>query len=113
MLSLPGTFAFIVAALDASAGFVLARTAGEESEILTIAVDPERRRHGLGRKLLVAAMDEARKRGAQEMFLEVADDNRAALTLYRAAGFSDVGTRAGYYSEGGKLRDALTLKRSI
>jgi len=105
-LGLPGAFGWI----DPSGGMVLARVAADEAEILTLAVIPARRRHGIGRALLRRAIAAAAQRGAASMFLEVAADNAAALGLYRGLGFRDVGRRARYYPGGG---DALVLRAAI
>lgn len=88
-------------------GFVLARVVADETEILTLAVDPLVQRQGAGRSLLQAAMDDARQRGAAAMFLEAAPSNAAALALYGSAGFVQVGRRPRYYPGGG---DALVLR---
>ena len=101
LLVTPGTFAY---AHDD--GFVLARAAGGEAEILTLAVAPQARGKGLGRALLQAAIKKARTMGAQTMFLEVGTDNPAALALYAGLGFAKVGMRKGYYSG----TDALVLR---
>jgi len=102
LLVTPGTFAY---AHDD--GFVLARAAGEEAEILTLAVAPAARGRGLGRGLLQAAIARARELGAKTMFLEVGADNPAALALYAGLGFTKCGMRKGYY---GGTSDALVLK---
>ena len=102
LLVTPGTFAF---AHDD--GFVLARAAGGEAEILTLAVAPAARGQGLGRGLLQAAIIKARELGAQTMFLEVGADNPAALALYAGLGFAKCGMRKGYY---GGAADALVLR---
>jgi len=104
LLAAPGTFAFHHA--DA---FVLARSAGGEAEILTLAVAPPARRKGLGRILMQMAGDEAVRLGADVMFLEVGTGNRAALALYGALGFQRVGLRQAYYGTG----DALVLKAAL
>jgi ribosomal-protein-alanine N-acetyltransferase len=104
MLAHPGAFAF-----HHHDGFVLARVAAGEAEILTLAVAPSARGKGLGRVLLEAAIDAARTKGAKEMFLEVGADNPAALALYAGLGFANVGTRKGYYAG----RDALVLRLSL
>ena len=101
LLVTPGTFAF--AHED---GFVLARAAGGEAEILTLAVTPAARGKGLGRKLLQAAISKAHAMGAQTMFLEVGTENPAALALYARLGFAKIGTRKAYYGSG----DALVLR---
>ena len=90
-------------------GFVLARAAGGEAEILTLAVAPKARGRGLGRALLKAAIIEAQKRGADALFLEVGSDNPAALALYAGLGFANVGSRKGYY----RGMDALVLRLSL
>jgi len=104
LLAGPGTFAFHL-----QQGFIVARVAAGEAEILTLAVHPEARGRGLGRALLVAAASHAETQGAGEMFLEVAADNPPALALYAGQGFVRVGGRKGYY--GG--RDAFILRRPL
>ena len=103
-LAAPGAFAF-----HDRDGFVVARVASDEAEILTLAVTPGARGKGLGRALLSAAIAEAQSRGAKAVFLEVGRDNPAALALYAALRFANVGSRKGYY--GG--RDASVLRLSL
>lgn len=88
------------------AGLVVWGRVLDEAEILTIAVLPPWRRHGVGGRLLAAAMDAAAAAGAASMFLEAAADNTAALALYHRHGFERVGLRRGYY--GGV--DAVTMR---
>jgi ribosomal-protein-alanine N-acetyltransferase len=113
MLSIPGTYGFVAAFAQASVGFILARATVGEAEILTIAVDPPHRGKAIAYEMLLAALAEARQRGVQEMFLEVAEDNDAALKLYDKAGFVPVGRRPSYYKEAGRIVDALTLRRAL
>jgi ribosomal-protein-alanine N-acetyltransferase len=94
-------------------GAMLIRTAGGESEILTIAVAPDARRQGHATGLLSAALDEAANRGAATAFLEVAVDNPAAVALYRRAGFVEIGRRRGYYRRRQGAADALIMRRSL
>ena len=105
LLGTPGTFAF-----HGGDGFVLARTAGDEAEILTLAVAPAARGRGLGRALLQAAIAQARAMGAQILFLEVGADNPQALALYAGLGFAKVGARKAYYSTPSGGTDALLLR---
>jgi ribosomal protein S18 acetylase RimI-like enzyme len=77
---------------------VLARIAGGEAEILTLAVAPHARGKGLGRALLQSAIARAETQGAHAVFLEVGSDNPHALTLYAGLGFGKVGMRKGYYA---------------
>lgn len=105
-LAQPGGFGFVAAA----GGFVLARVAADESEILTLAVAPAARRRGLARLLLHRARMEAATRGAASMVLEVAAANDPAQALYAAAGFVPVGRRRRYYPNGA---DALVLRAPL
>ena len=50
--------------------------------IAMLAVDPTRRRCGLGRKLVQMTIDDMHKAGADECILETELDNQAALNLY-------------------------------
>ncbi len=119
-LVLPGMTAFVGQSADqAPAGFVLARIAGGESEIITIGVTPEARRSGLARRLAAAVIADARHHGAQSVFLEVADDNHAAQALYAGLGFAATGRRPGYYrrrradGSGDERLDAIVMSRHI
>jgi len=91
-------------------GFVLIQLAGEEGEILTIAVRPRHRRLGAGRRLVSAALALAAAGGARKVLLEVAEGNLAARALYAAVGFAVIGRRRGYYGRAKASReDALVL----
>jgi ribosomal-protein-alanine N-acetyltransferase len=91
------------------AGYVFCREVAGESELLNLAVDPELRRGGVGRMLLVAAIDWLTLRGARETFLEVRASNAAAIALYEGAGFRAVGRRPGYYQR--PPEDAILYRR--
>jgi ribosomal-protein-alanine N-acetyltransferase len=113
LLDSPGVFALAAREEQVVRGFILARAIAGEAEILTLAVEPDQRRQGLGRALLAAAEGAARAAGAETLFLEVAADNPAAIALYRAAGFESVGRRRGYYARAGGVVDALVLRKAL
>jgi ribosomal-protein-alanine N-acetyltransferase len=98
----------------APVGFVLARLAGGEGEILTIAVARSQRRQGLGWQLMDAVLRELHAERAEALFLEVDETNVAAIALYRRLGFREVGKRANYYqsSENGPT-GALVMRRDL
>jgi ribosomal-protein-alanine N-acetyltransferase len=111
LLATPGAFALILNdAVDEPAGFVIARAAAGECEMLSLGVVPGARRRGFGRHLLEAFAAHARKLGAGELLLEVAEDNCAARALYAAAGFTQVGRREGYYQSAAGVRSALVMR---
>jgi len=64
-------------------------TAASECYVSELYVVPARRRRGLGRGLLDAAVELARDRGADQMDLATSEDNLAARSLYESAGFSN------------------------
>lgn len=95
-------------------GFAIGRVAADEAELLTIAVAPEARRKGLGRRLLAAFEAEAARRGAAVAFLEVAETNAAARALYTGAGWRETGRRRGYYRVDEATRlDAIVMTREL
>ncbi|MGC9269376.1 GNAT family N-acetyltransferase [Acidiphilium sp.] len=101
---------FVFGYVTAQGGAVIACAVADEAEILTIAVAPEARRQGIARTLLALVIDEATRRGARSLFLEVAQTNQAALGLYRSAMFSNTGIRRDYYAPG---QHALLLRRRL
>ena len=72
----------------------------DELHITLLAVEPTRRRRGLGRAVLQGLLQLAGRRGARHATLEVAAGNGAALALYAQAGFQEAGRRRGYYRNG-------------
>ncbi len=102
---LPGSFLML-----RPHGFLIGRTVLDEAELLTLAVDPDHRRQGIGRALLDHFAGQARSSGARSGYLEVASDNRAAQALYAAAGWRQSGLRRSYYGPG---IDALILTTSL
>lgn len=77
--------------------FVLGRVIGDEAEVLTLATHPDFQRKGMAKAQLAAFLAEASDKGAARVFLEVADTNFAAKTLYIRNKFNVVGHRSRYY----------------
>ena len=107
LLAMPGAYGWLAAG-EQPEGFVMARIAADEAEILTLLVLPPYRRTGLARRLLEAALGNAKMQGVEKMYLEVASSNEAAQQLYTKVGFILVGRRKAYYASGA---DALLLAR--
>ena len=91
-------------------GLVIAQVAAGEAELITLAVNPERRRARIATSLLHATSDTLRDRGALCLFFDVDENNSAARALYRDLGAREVGRRAGYYANGA---DALVLRLDL
>jgi len=118
LLATPEGFAVIARIDDVPQAFALARVVAEDCELLALGTRPGARRRGLARRLVAALAREAARRGARAMFLEVAEDNRAARALYAAAGFARAGRRPAYYARPGNAgaggaAAALVLRRDL
>jgi len=83
----------------------------DEAHIATIATDPEFRRQGIGRELLVHALREAVQEGAVRAFLEVREGNDAAMAMYRRMGFVEDGRRPRYYKDNSE--DAILMSVNL
>jgi ribosomal protein S18 acetylase RimI-like enzyme len=80
---------------DGPDGFAQLRLKGQvysdalDAYLEELYVYPGKRGEGLGRALLEAAMEVARKRGADHMDLGTSTDDTAAIGLYESAGFTN------------------------
>ncbi len=86
-------------------GYISVYHTPDEVEILNIAVLPQLRRCGCGRRLLRLVLRLAHKMGMHKLSLEVRASNAPAIALYEECGFVRVGRRRQYYSDTGE--DAL------
>lgn len=103
---------FLVAVtVDGVAGYVVARDAADEGEILNLAVAPAWHRRGVGRALVARVLAALAGRGVTQVFLEVRASNVAARALYEGVGFREVSRRARYYRR--PVEDAVVLRAAI
>ncbi|MEO9863260.1 MAG: GNAT family N-acetyltransferase [Yoonia sp.] len=94
--------------------FLLGRLIAGEAEVLTIATDPDFHRQGHAQRNLATFLDDLRRQEATSVFLEVAEDNFAAKTLYKNNSFENVGMRPKYYARpDGHAVAALVLRRTL
>ena len=95
-------------------GFALGRIAGPEVELLTLAVDPDHRRRGIAARLMQDFISRGKGKGVSDVFLEVAEDNAAAIALYRRFDFVEAGFRKDYYADASHtLVSALVMKKAL
>lgn len=106
-------------ALRSSRAYYVARVGGtvvgygglmvndDDGHITTLAVDPAWHRRKVGSRVLLVLANEARRRGATSLTLEVRVGNFAAQALYRLFGFAPAGLRRNYYAE--TQEDALVM----
>jgi len=98
---------------DAVVAYGVMSTGAGEAHILNLCVDAPARCRGIGRLLLGYLLDRAAAAGMAEAYLEVRPSNTAAIRLYQALGFEQVGVRRGYYQAVGGREDAAVLKRAL
>ncbi|HEY1207377.1 MAG: ribosomal protein S18-alanine N-acetyltransferase [Bryobacteraceae bacterium] len=90
------------------AGFVVCRKlSADESEILSLVVDPEVRRRGVGSRLMREILEH---RTGTTWYLEVRESNGRARNLYRKLGFEDISLRPAYYQDTGEAAVVMRLK---
>lgn len=93
--------------IEVVVGFIVFWLVHDEVHVLNIATAREERRRGVGRALMEEAAQAGRRRGATLATLEVRRSNVAAIELYRALGYRQVGVRPNYYAEEGE--DAIVM----
>lgn len=108
-----GYCCWVVAQGGAIRAYGIMQVAAGESHILNLCVRADDRRQGVGRLLLSHLLEVAKAHRADTALLEVRPTNLAALRLYAAVGFNEVGVRRGYYPGRGGREDALILAMSL
>jgi ribosomal-protein-alanine N-acetyltransferase len=94
-------------------GYAVMMLAVDEAELLDIAIDKGHQRKGIGRKLLDAILSLARHENMRRMVLEVRASNQAAIALYRASGFEQIGLRRDYYPAANGREDAILMGKGL
>lgn len=93
------------------AGLMHAGHRGEPADIQTIAVAPPYQRSGIGTLLMTELLEEARRRLASAVMLDVRADNSGAIAFYRRFEFIEQGRRRRYFGDGTDgVVMALTLR---
>jgi ribosomal-protein-alanine N-acetyltransferase len=79
------------------AGFLIAEAGGGEAHIITIDVQAEYRRAGVGSLLLRETERQLHGRGVRRIALETATSNQAAVAFWQRHGYRYEGLLRGYY----------------
>lgn len=79
----------------------------DEAHITNVAVHPDYRGLGLGRKLMNEVLARSKERGAECATLEVRAGNAPAIKLYESMGFVSAAIRKAYYPD--NKEDAVVM----
>lgn len=96
---------------DLPVGYAIAGLVPPGAELESIAVAGDRQRRGLGRGLLLRLFDVLQQDSIEEVWLEVRVSNKAAISLYRRAGFVENGVRKAYYVD--PAEDAAVMRLTM
>jgi ribosomal-protein-alanine N-acetyltransferase len=78
-------------------GHAIVTIGAGEAHLLNVCVRASAQGRGLGRELVMHALEKAFEAGADALFLEVRPSNHVAGRLYESMGFDEVGVRKNYY----------------
>lgn len=81
----------------------------DEGNICNVAVEKSYRRRGVAFALMSDLISHAKEIGITKLFLEVNENNRAAIALYEKLGFVTLSVRLKYYGKDGALNMVKTL----
>jgi len=98
---------------DELVGYAVMSSAAGEAHILNITIHKSYRGQGLAKRLMQRMQTLASEQGADMLFLEVRATNTAAVNLYGALGFNEIGYRRGYYPAAKGREDAILFARAI
>lgn len=102
---------FLVAEEDGIiAGYAGIVMVPEDGDITNVAVRSSMRGKGIGRMIVQSMIEEAKKQGVTNIYLEVRKSNEPAIKLYESLGFVPISIRKDYYEE--PKEDAVIMKRS-
>ena len=91
------------------AGYVGSQSVLGWADMMNIAVDPDFRGQGVGRRLIEELIAHLKKNSVTCLTLEVRASNDPAIRLYDKLGFTQVGRRPNYYRS--PKEDALILRK--
>jgi ribosomal protein S18 acetylase RimI-like enzyme len=86
-------------------GFLTYHVDGDELEIVAVAALAERR--GIGRQLVVAAENDARRLACRRVWLVTTNDNMPAQAFYESVGFLQVAVHEGAVASARKLKPEI------
>ena len=115
LLSTPYVSGCLAMEKEDAIGYALFSHSGDEGDLLTISILPNKRDQGYGKQLLMEVFKMATTKKIEKLFLEVRVSNQAAIQLYQNHGGKTIGRRANYYSiaHSTQKEDALVMELPI
>ncbi|MEZ5757370.1 MAG: ribosomal protein S18-alanine N-acetyltransferase [Emcibacteraceae bacterium] len=111
LFSIPGTVSYLISNAEQPMGFILIRNIQDEAEIITFCILPKWCRNGYATYLLEWVINRLQQQSVKRFFLEVNENNDAAINLYQKCSFKKIGRRKGYYKgHHGAKTDALVMQ---
>jgi len=98
LLAISGTSSFVICHEGVPIGFAVIRLFADEGEIITFCILPNWCKNGYATLLLEWIIDAVQLQSIKRLFLEVRENNGAAIKLYKKGSFKTIGRRKGYYS---------------
>ncbi len=114
LFKIPGTAGYVIEKSDQPIGFILIRKLHDEVEIITFCILPKWCNNGYATFLLEWVIKRLQQQAIKRVFLEVRENNRAAIRLYEKCSFEQIGRRKGYYNnhQGEKI-DAIVMQLNL
>jgi ribosomal-protein-alanine N-acetyltransferase len=109
-IAAPDLLSFVVDT-DRVLGYLVGCPDGNDMLVANVAVCPDARRRGLGRRLLELAIERASEAHLTGCTLDVRTSNADAQRLYRGMGFAPIGIRPGYYHRPDE--DAIAMRLEL
>lgn len=108
-LNNPYSFWVVAVRKGSLLGYIGAKTAPPEADMMKLAVVPEARRQGVASALIREMIHTLAAQGITAFTLEVRPSNTGAVLLYEMLGFARAGIRPGYYFH--PKEDAFILRK--
>ncbi len=91
---------------DKIIGYSVVSISNYDAQILNLCVDKDSRGLGFGEKIMDLLIEDIKRRGLNEIYLEVRSSNNQAISLYKKKGFELIGVRHNYYKDHNGREDA-------
>lgn len=106
-----GSLALIAKIENRAIGFLTARSATNEIDILNIGVSPKYQKLGIGSSLLNNLLERVYETPVESIWLEVRESNTNAITFYRKKGFRQIQIRRNFYAQ--PVENAIVMRREL